>query len=107
MFQASGVSFSHCAGQPCLVPHCPAADSQEPRGEAATGAAVARHPWQPAEPFLTPVQRGGGAGGLQQPPRGHHARQFQQGEWGRALRFKSFKTSQISFTSLYLTCRRC
>lgn len=107
VFQASGASFSPCAGQPCLVPHRPAADSQEPRGEAATGAAVARHTLQPAEPLLTPVQRGWGAGGLQQPPRGHHAGQFQQGDWGRALGLQSFKTSQISFTSLDLTCRCC
>lgn len=87
-FQCSGASFSPCAGKPCLVAHRPAAHSQEPWGEAATGTAVARHALQPAEPFLTPVQRGGGASGLQQPRRGHPAAQLQQGEWER-LRFTS------------------
>lgn len=85
VFQCSGASFSPCAGQPCLVAHRPAANSQEPWGEAATGTAVARHALQPAEPFLTPVQRGGGASGLQQPRRGHPAAQLQQGEWGRRI----------------------
>lgn len=79
-FHASAASVSPRAGQPCLVPHRPAADSQEPWGEAATSAAVAPYALQAAEPFITPVEWGGGAGGLQQPPWGGHTAQLQQGE---------------------------